>query len=352
MLNIPLPFVIALFLVVLLARLATQRDRQLFPVMSFVAACTALVTIVGLRWSYELPFVRFAQPVVACVLPPLAWSLFSGLTQSRNWAQRLPHAVPVGLVLALSALAPWWRSSIDAILTASYFGYGLALLHFASSGADRLVNVRFSDAPSANRAALGSGAMLIVSGAVDLLIAGDFFLNHGTDVRPIIAVASLITLSLLACAVTFVGQTLPVSDDLPDPPPVRLAKTAGPTASDTDIVTTIDRLIRDKQLYRDPELTLNRLARKALIPTRQISGAINRVLGQNVSQLVNAYRVEEAKRLLQHTDQPITSIMFDAGFQTKSNFNHAFLRAVEKSPSDFRRSNVKVQAGQPTISPE
>ncbi|PWV98769.1 AraC family transcriptional regulator [Hoeflea marina] len=347
MLTIPLPFVIALFLLVLLIRLAGQRNRALVPVMVFMAACTTLVTIVGLRWSFDLRAVRFAQPIVACMLPPLAWVLFSGLMRSRNGWQLLPHALPVVLVAAVLAadtlFAPVPRSSVDLILAASYFGYGLALLRIASAGPDGLVAVRLSESVPANRAAIVSGLILIVSGAVDLLVAGEFLLDRGAYVAPIIAAANLVSLALLAWVVAFLGQALPPSADT-DEPADREPAAAGPvavstpTASDKDIVAAIDRLIRERQLYRDPELTLNRLARKAVIPTRRISGAVNRVLGQNVSQLVNGYRIEEAKRLLRETDMVVTAVMFESGFQTKSNFNREFLRAVGMSPSDFRRS--------------
>jgi AraC-like DNA-binding protein len=42
--------------------------------------------------------------------------------------------------------------------------------------------------------------------------------------------------------------------------------------------------------------------------------------------------------LLAFTDEPVTQVMFEAGFQTKSNFNREFLRVTGMSPSDYRRS--------------
>ncbi|WP_425336232.1 helix-turn-helix domain-containing protein [Sinorhizobium garamanticum] len=56
-------------------------------------------------------------------------------------------------------------------------------------------------------------------------------------------------------------------------------------------------------------------------------------------QVVNEYRIEEAKRLLAQSNLPVTTIIFEAGFQTKSNFNREFLRVTGMSPSDYRRSN-------------
>uniref|UniRef100_UPI002897E263 helix-turn-helix domain-containing protein n=1 Tax=Rhizobium rhizoryzae TaxID=451876 RepID=UPI002897E263 len=65
---------------------------------------------------------------------------------------------------------------------------------------------------------------------------------------------------------------------------------------------------------------------------------VNRTLGQNISQVVNGYRIGEAQHLLSETDRSITAIMFDSGFYTKSNFNREFTRITGMTPSDYRRS--------------
>ena len=59
-----------------------------------------------------------------------------------------------------------------------------------------------------------------------------------------------------------------------------------------------------KRVYRDPDLNLDRLARKATLPARQISAAINRATGKNVSQFVNDFRIAESCSLLVETDSP------------------------------------------------
>ena len=99
----------------------------------------------------------------------------------------------------------------------------------------------------------------------------------------------------------------------------------------------LDALMQDRAPYRDPDLTLDRLARRLGLPARRLSAAVNRRLDRNVSQLVNDHRVAEACRLLSTTDDPVTRIMFDAGFQTKSNFNREFRRVTGTTPSAWRR---------------
>ena len=50
--------------------------------------------------------------------------------------------------------------------------------------------------------------------------------------------------------------------------------------------------------HRRRDGTLDRLARRLAIPSRQISAAINRTYGRNISQVVNEYRIRDAMRLL------------------------------------------------------
>lgn len=89
--------------------------------------------------------------------------------------------------------------------------------------------------------------------------------------------------------------------------------------------------------FRDPDLTLQRIARKLSLPQRDVSRAVNDCAGVNVSQYVNRFRVEAACLALRQTDQLVTQVMFDAGFVTKSNFNKEFSRVTGTSPSGWRR---------------
>jgi AraC-like DNA-binding protein len=353
----PLPFVVALLLVILLVRLVRRdQDRPTdLASMIFIGACIVMVIVVGLRWSFDLKAIRSVQPIVAATLPPIAWICFAGLAgpdtrmPSRLWL----HAIPVGLITILSAVGQPWRPPIDLILAVQFFGYGQALLRFGWAGPDALEGARLADAAKASKAVIVAGLILIGSGLIDLSVAIDFDFYRGAHAASIVAIANLVTLSLIAYAVAIAGRSLPGVDAHPstpdagaqtptiEPPP----QPESPGPGDVRILEIFDRLMREKQLFRDPDLTLNRLARRALIPSRQISAAINRVHGQSVSRAVNEYRIAEAGRLLVETELPITTIMFECGFQTKSNFNREFLRVTGMSPSDYRRSTPSERIG-------
>jgi AraC-like DNA-binding protein len=58
--------------------------------------------------------------------------------------------------------------------------------------------------------------------------------------------------------------------------------------------------------------------------------------GENFSRYINGFRVRHAQAALRETELPITEVMFDAGFISKSSFNTEFRRIVGQTPSQFR----------------
>ena len=100
----------------------------------------------------------------------------------------------------------------------------------------------------------------------------------------------------------------------------------------------LEKLISTEKLYLDADINLNRIARRMVLPVRDVSRAVNSQTGQNVSQYINMLRVKEACRLLKDTDLQITQIIYAAGFNTKSNFNREFMRVEGMSPSDWRNT--------------
>lgn len=329
--SIPLPFVSALVLAILLARLMVQRDRQLMPVIVFVGACTITSVLTGLRWSFDIPGLPLVRLVAAAMVAPIAWVCFARLAESwtsrRLWFGLLPPVVvvPLGLI---------WLPWLDVMLGALFLGYGAALIRLALRGPDGFGAMRLGDVRGTQKAALLVGSAMVVSGLIDQMIAADFGFYQGAHAALIIGVANAFTLPFIAYAVVAVGGSVAVPESEPEEGETPVLS----TEDDARIVEMVAVLMREQEMFRDPDLTLNRLARRAGIPARQISGAVNRVQSRNVSQMVNEYRIEAAKRLLRESDMAVTQVMLEAGFQTKSNFNREFLRATGKTPSDYRRT--------------
>lgn len=100
--------------------------------------------------------------------------------------------------------------------------------------------------------------------------------------------------------------------------------------------------ITDTQIYTDPELNLQKLAEKLSIPSHHISQVINTRKKENFYSFINNYRVEEVKKALtdpKKTNFSILEIAFDAGFNTKSNFNTIFKKYTGLTPSQYKKMN-------------
>lgn len=357
MISIPLPFVIALMLAILLGLVIAQREVGQWRVIVFLGICLTLLIVVGLRWSVDLPLFRLLQPMLAALVPPAAWLCFAPLQGSARgviW----PHVLPVAAILLLLALSPRALPPIDTVLAGLFFGYGGLLLWCGLAGPDILAGARLSLAPQAGRAAMLAGALLVFFGLIDVAIALDFSLGDGGYAGRLVSAGGMVMLPLIAWATILIGRSTPepAPEPIPEPAPISAAAETPPAApqeypaEDDHVLAEINRILTERRLYRDPDLTLERLSRRLAIPARQVSGAINRKLGLNVSQAINAWRIGEAMELLAETDRPVTTIMFDCGFQTKSNFNREFLRIAGTSPSEWRR-RARAGAGAAAIAP-
>ena len=94
-----------------------------------------------------------------------------------------------------------------------------------------------------------------------------------------------------------------------------------------EAATHILHVIEQERLFLDPELTVNDLSKSVQLPPYLVSQAINTGLNKSFYDLINAYRVEEVKKLLndaKHRQYKILSIAFQAGFNSKTVFNSVF----------------------------
>jgi AraC-like DNA-binding protein len=99
----------------------------------------------------------------------------------------------------------------------------------------------------------------------------------------------------------------------------------------------VDALILKEKLYQQPELTLSQLAKKLGTNTSVLSKVINQAFRLNFNDYINRYRVEDVVQKMQDpqfANQTLLSLAFDAGFNSKSTFNRAFLKFKGVSPKD------------------
>jgi len=115
----------------------------------------------------------------------------------------------------------------------------------------------------------------------------------------------------------------------------------------TEITSRIVLLMEKDKLYQEPELTLQALSDKLGIQSYLVSQAINEGLKKNFYDLVNGYRVEEAKGLLlnpKNRNYTILSVGFEAGFNSKTTFNTVFKKFTGMTPTEYRDKQVQLTA--------
>jgi AraC-like DNA-binding protein len=337
LLFVPLPFVVALLLAILFIALVRRGDETWGnrPFLALIALCVVQSVCVGLRWGYGIVEVRFVLPVLAASLPPFVYASFKSLIRQDDrprghWIYLL-FAAPVVLIILLIVT---WPILIDAALIVLYVTYAFVLLNLGRAGPDALDEARFEGALPAYRALQVAAGALCLSALFDLIVMLDFEWAKGANVAAMVSSANILGLLLLGLAASVAGRTQVEPERGTEPPPVAAS------AEDRDVLARIDSIMLTQNLYRDENLNLTRLARRAGIPARRISGAINRLTAKNVSQYVNDHRIAEACRLLKDTGHPVTAVIFESGFQTKSNFNREFRRVTGLSPVAWREKNA------------
>jgi len=100
-------------------------------------------------------------------------------------------------------------------------------------------------------------------------------------------------------------------------------------------------LMEMKKVFRDPDISLQGLSDKLSVSSHQLSQILNEKLERNFSDLINSYRVEEAKRLLLKPgadQQKVTTVAFDVGFNTTVAFYNAFKKYTGMTPSQYKKA--------------
>ena len=345
------------------------------------------------------------RPVGAMLLAPaswLFWRLLQRINGDWRW-QDAWHLLPAALTLLLLLTKSPLRALLDLIILASFTGYLLAILWQLRKGPSALYGLA-QDAQVAWRylllQALLLGINLLIEVLVWLEVTSDAPLvgGHLANSQVLLPGALLFLLvHIVAVLVALQRSRLlewlyqlqfamsissgPISSGHissisisaePQQPTTVLAKAAADkpaeqnfqasaTSSDAadlpadeggqldvdgKLATLLQRwlaLLQQEQLYTlEYGITLAQAARKLQVPARQLSNAINLHYGASFSVLLNDQRIAHAQKLLlQAPDLPVTEVMAEAGFASKSNFHKEFLRVTGTTPTLFREQGLR-----------
>lgn len=246
------------------------------------------------------------------------------------------------------ALAPWstaalllpaiagvalWRSGLvggmDAYVMAVHLGFfGLALAGFLRDRA------RYEAAPlrrfvTSLLTVFAAFTLLRLVISIDARAAGGF---RESLVYPLI----LAVLLLLSSRMIWLALRHP--EVLAAPKAFRkYARTPIEAEVRDTLEARLDAALDDNRVHLDPALDLAALAERIGATPRELSQVVNQRHGLSVPAFINRRRAEAAAALLlDQPDRPVTEILFEAGFQSKSAFNREFSRRYGMSPTAYR----------------
>src|SRR5205085_6955962 len=93
------------------------------------------------------------------------------------------------------------------------------------------------------------------------------------------------------------------------------------------------------QNHLDDALALDDLAAVAHFSPYHFHRIFRGMVGESVMEHVRRLRLERAAHRLKFTDQPVTRIAFDAGYEAHEAFTRAFGAMFGTAPSQFRAAH-------------
>ncbi|MFA7686820.1 MAG: AraC family transcriptional regulator [Moheibacter sp.] len=112
------------------------------------------------------------------------------------------------------------------------------------------------------------------------------------------------------------------------------AETANPMKR---IFEKLVHLMETEKTYKEPNLTVNNIAKQIQTNRNYLSNSITTYANTNFNNFINSYRIREAKRMiLQNPDLTLNEVMYTCGFNSRTPFYMAFQKFTGMSPQQFK----------------
>lgn len=112
------------------------------------------------------------------------------------------------------------------------------------------------------------------------------------------------------------------------------------TKGDEQLMQRICHLMDEKQLYLQQGLKVSDIASALGINSRYVSDCVKAVRGCSLTQFVNEYRVEHAKRLLlERPEMKISTVAIESGFTNDKAMTRYFKEQTGMTPTEWKNDN-------------
>jgi len=107
-----------------------------------------------------------------------------------------------------------------------------------------------------------------------------------------------------------------------------------------ECVGKLKRVMEVEKVYRDEKISLQTLAEKVSTTPHILSQVLNERLNRNLSDFINSYRVEEARKIFESpsgSEKKNSTVAGDVGFNNLGVFYKAFKKFTGMTPNEYKK---------------
>lgn len=114
--------------------------------------------------------------------------------------------------------------------------------------------------------------------------------------------------------------------------------------SEQRLFEKLDKKMKEEELWRDNELTIDKLAALMNSNRSYVSSVINKFSGKTFNNYVNSFRIDYAVKVLSavNDDTPLKNLAVDSGFGSLTTFYSSFQKITGVPPAKFRENWKKL----------
>jgi AraC-like DNA-binding protein len=262
------------------------------------------------KWSWVL-----FLPILIEMLVQTSWRLYW-----RYSNQRVPSLLGNPVWFFFTEILP----ILGMVGVLGYYGWKLSQYRLEWKNRGERLNARQK---------IGAYGLFVFLTVLTLLWAAGVGLN--------LRIFSFIEILLAACLFAFgyAGYIDPHFYILPILPKTKSTENPGfPHYNDAAEVSRMEAAFHEEALYAKSKLTVDEVAGRLNLPPRYVSYLINTHCASNFNHYVNGFRVDAVIRKLgdpKEQHKTVLALALEAGFSSKSTFNHVFRQHTGKAPSEY-----------------
>lgn len=109
-----------------------------------------------------------------------------------------------------------------------------------------------------------------------------------------------------------------------------------------DYTMQLKRLCEEELIYLQPDITLNRLAKRLGTNRTYLSETLHKNLRTSFCSFINSQRAAYAASLLKHPGRTVKEIRYLSGFSSYNGFRRAFFKVYGCTPGEYQKRHCPV----------